>query len=241
MNYWESMEEIRKRHKEKNKQESVHEKLIKEKPKLEKDDKLYTFDELKESLLDYRGLKEVVNGFKPTEKELMDDTLLITTVNKSKSEKTGIPKGHYIGVPRERVIDNQTMYSLNKGRAPKKFLESTWVIEPLIRIVPDNFKYTYNQPELLNDINKGVSIEDIREESIEGDYILSSAEQVNYITLLRKKDIDNMIEDCLVRYEDLTNPDMYLERYTQMKDKLSSSNDMIIYVPLLDKELVTLN
>lgn len=87
MNYWESMEEIRNRQKRKENQKSVHEKLIKEKPKLEKDDNLYTFDELKETLLDYRGLKEVVTGFKPTEKEMKEDALLITTVTNSRSEK----------------------------------------------------------------------------------------------------------------------------------------------------------
>lgn len=156
-------------------------------------------------------------------------------------KKTGIPRGHYIGVPKERVIDNQTMYSLNKGRAPKKFLESTWVIKPLVRIIPDNFKYTYNQPELLDDISKGISIEDVRDESIEGDYILSSAEQVNYLSVLRKNDINSMIEDCLVRYNELSNPDVYLERYTHMRNNLKSDNAMVIYVPLLDKELITLN
>lgn len=247
MEYWKKMEEIRqgireeKQESSTNKDKSVHEKLIKEKPKLDEDDKLYSFEELKDSLLNYRGLKEVVTGFKPTEKELDSDALLIATVTTSKSKKTGIPEGHYVGVPKERVIDNQTMYSLNKGRAPKKFLESTWVLKPLVRILPDDFKYTYNQPELLDDLNNGISVEDIRDESVEGDYIISSAEKVNYLTILRKKDINAMIEECLVRYNELINPDVYLERYTHMRNKLKSDSSMIIYAPLLDKEIITLN
>ena len=153
-------------------------------------------------------------------------------------EKFGTPTGHYIGLSKERITENEYLYNKHKNSAPISILERARVIEPLFRIKSDD--YNYDQYQLVEDIKNNVKVEDVSDEVIEKGYILTSSEEVTQLEIVSKKDIELKIDDCLVRYKDLANPDSYLKHYLKLKDMLDDSESMV-YCPLVDKCVFIMN
>lgn len=198
----------------------------------------YTLEELKHSLLDLEGLENIVSNYKVIGTEVNYDTLMIATVTPDLEEKFGTPAGHYIGLSKERITENEYLYNKHKNSAPISILERARVIEPLFRIKSDD--YTYDQYQLVEDIKNNVKVEDVSDEVIEKGYILTSSEEVTQLEIVSKKDIELKIDDCLVRYKDLANPDSYLKHYLKLKDMLDDSESMV-YCPLVDRCVFIMN
>ncbi|AAX92349.1 hypothetical protein TwortDSMZ_170 [Staphylococcus phage Twort] len=217
MSYQERLKEIRK-------QSDTHKEINNSKKK-------YTMDELELSLFDRDS--DVIKPFTSISKddEISSNDLFIATLpnNIVLADGTTLEKGQYIGNSMGKLSDLEDME--DSGISSKTLYENGHRINLLA--VVNNPKAVYTQKDLVVDIKDGVEVRDVTTKSSS----VISKQKIDYISLVDESYFDNLIDDVLKDYNNLSNPNTLLKRYIKNKEMLGEGKKMI-YCSLLDKEVL---
>lgn len=196
---------------------------IKKEPEKE-EDILYTFEELKESLLDKQGLKDIVSDFADSQDYYDPHKVYICSIPKGHPAEE--PSGQYIGFSTGLVKDKEE-YSHLQGEMPRALYDTAHAIRPIVRL--ENSSLEYTQAELIEDIKDSSNINQVDD----GKLTLLSGEEVDYLTIVNRKYFEKAIDEVLERYDKLTDSDSLLKEYSKLREMVGK--DKMIYCPLLNK------
>lgn len=206
-------------------EELTEEEPAPEEPKEIEKEKLYTLEELKESLLDEQGLKGIVDNFPEAKPKHEPDKLYICTVPKSYRTK-GVQPGQYIGISTGLISESEDFNHL-KGEMSREMYESSHVLKPLVRV--DNMDIDYQQYELLEDIKEDRKVHDVDTKGLR----LVTGEEVTYLEIVDSSFFEKCINETLDRYNELEDSDALLKYYSKLQELVGSNR--MIYCSLLDK------
>lgn len=190
-----------------------------------KEEKLYTLNELKESLLDAQGLKDVVYNFPASKPIYEPNKLYICTIPKG-YHSTEVQPGQYIGISTGLLSESEDFSHL-KGQMPRNLYETSHVLKPLVRI--NNTNIEYQQHELLEDIKDDKKVHDVELKDLR----LVTGEEISYLEIVDSKFFEGCINEILDRYTELTDSNDLLIYYNKLRELVG--NGRMIYCPLLNK------
>lgn len=200
---------------------------LQEEPKEEKN---YTLEELKSSLLENPGLEEVVGKFEKTSRDTLTGTLIHTNVDVEASDAIGIPPGQYIGISKGSALYHEQMRNMMEG-APRGTVEKSQVYSPLLRI--ENFYDKFNQADLITAIKTKQKITDLKE--YEDEWLLTGVNKVTQLSIISKRDIIAKIEETLEHYDKLVEPKKVIQHFIKLKDMLPEPSSKMVYCDILNE------
>ncbi|QQV88553.1 hypothetical protein [Staphylococcus phage ZCSS1] len=195
-----------------------------------KEEKNYTLEELKSSLLDNPGLEEVVGAFEKTSKNTPKGTLIHTNVDLESSDLIGIPPGQYIGIGNGSALYHAQMKGLMEG-APRSTVEKSQVYVPLLRI--ENFVDKFSQADLVLSIKNRQKITDLTGDEME--WLLTGVNKITQLSIINKTDIIAKIEDTLENYDKLVEPKKIIQHFIKLKDMLPNPTSKMLYCDILNE------
>ncbi|UXR08270.1 hypothetical protein [Staphylococcus phage vB_ScaM-V1SC04] len=222
--FQEQLNDMRNKDKQVSKEGFTEEVTPSEEPDV-KEEKLYTLNELKESLLDAQGLKDVVDNFPASKPIYEPNKLYICTIPKG-YHSTEVQPGQYIGVSTGLLSESEDFSHL-KGQMSRNLYETSHVLKPLVRI--NNTNIEYQQHELLEDIKDDKKVHDVELEDLR----LVTGEEISHLEIVDNKFFEKRINEVLDLYQELTDSDNLIEHYSRLRELIG--NDKMIYCSLLDK------
>ncbi|WAX23364.1 hypothetical protein VL10_ORF173 [Staphylococcus phage vB_SauM_VL10] len=181
---------------------------------------------IENSLFNKESLQDLVPDFDTSRKEINENNLYLCTIPEDYNSDH-IESGQYIGIDVGYVSEDPAFDHLI-GQVPRSVYEKAHVIQPLIKIENTNIDYT--QADMINDIKVGTGISDVK---IKDKLSLMSNNLITHLEIVDKHYFDSSIEETLLKYYELKNPDYYLKHFLKLKELVGDSR--MIYCPLLLK------
>ncbi|AKA61358.1 hypothetical protein BH792_gp108 [Staphylococcus phage Stau2] len=185
-----------------------------------------TIQGIENSLFNKESLQDLVPDFDTSSREINESNLYLCTIPEDYNSDH-VESGQYIGIDVGYVSEDPAFDHLI-GQVPRSVYEKAHVMQPLIKI--ENTDIDYTQADMINDIKVGTSISDVK---IKNKLSLVSNNLITHLEIVDKYYFDSSIEETLLKYYELKNPDYYLKHFLKLKELVGDNR--MIYCPLLLK------
>lgn len=213
-------------------QDVFEESLEEEKGQL--DNGKYSLESMLGSLFSDITDEAIIEDYKPTSKGSLGK-LVYTSIDEYVGKDIRLPAGHYFSIAYSLVSDEPRFDRL-RGRIPRNLYEITWTGLPLFRV--DSKEKHFSQDELIQRLAKNeLNIVDMT-----GKYKMcqvTSLEEVTCLEIVGEKYFDERIEEILLKYDEIVEPNKLLKRFTEYKKEVSD-NKRMVFCPLLNTKVLTL-
>lgn len=213
-------------------QEVFEKSLEEEKEQL--DNGKYSLDSMLGSLFSDITDEAIIEDYKPTNKGSLGK-IVYTSIDERVSKDTRIPAGHYFSIASNLVSDD-AKFDRIRGKVPRNLYESMWVGLPLFRV--DIKEKHFSQDELIQRLaTNELDIVDMTDK-YKMSYV-TSLEEVTCLEIVEEKYFNERIEEILLKYDDIVEPDKLLKRFIEYKKEVSDNRRMV-FCPLLNTKVLTL-